>query len=331
MPTQNDFDIIKAPGLYQYDGGVLNSPSNSPNFRSIELGSSNRYSQIAMPWDSDQMFFRRKQDATFTPWREIIHTGNIGAYTQQSADTTAALDLKADKATTYTKTQVDDALALKYSQASATILQNYVYDMGTSLNENYYLKGETLQIVNAGLALKQDSLIIPSEGTSQGFGLISDNNVVRRLSGDNNIQVQGVLDLQSGSNTITDIKVSLNTNPTFSGNVSISGTMACSSRMTGKMFFCAGKVNADGTKAFTSSSGWIDFTCSVSSNTYTITFNSSHPAGSNYVIQVTGQGAIATVLNTNPPTATSFRVVLYSASTTWPTTTTAPFSFSVLH
>ena len=97
------------------------------------------------------------------------------------------------------------------------------------------------------------------------------------------------------------------------------------------MFFCAGKVNADGTKAFTSSSGWQDFTTSISGNTYTITFNSTHPSGSNYVIQVTGQGAVATVLNTNPPTGNNFRVVMYSASTTWPTTVQAPFSFSVLH
>ena len=83
MPTQNDFNIVKAPGLFQYDGGLSNAPSASLNFRSIELGSSNRYSQIAMPWDADQMFFRRKQDTTFTTWREVIHSGNIGAYTQQ--------------------------------------------------------------------------------------------------------------------------------------------------------------------------------------------------------------------------------------------------------
>jgi len=113
--------------------------------------------------------------------------------------------------------------------------------------------------------------------------------------------------------------------------LTVNGTLACSGRMTGKMFFCAGKVNADGTKAFTSSSGWIDFTCSVSSNTYTITFNSSHPAGSNYVIQVTGQGAIANVSGSVLPSATGFRVVVYSTISSWPTAATAPFFFSVTH
>ena len=57
-------------------------------------------------------------------------------------------------------------------------------------------------------------------------------------------------------------------NTTPSNTLAVHGTLACSGRMTGKMFPCAGKVNADGTKTFTSSSGLTDFTCSVSSNVY---------------------------------------------------------------
>ena len=100
--------------------------------------------------------------------------------------------------------------------------------------------------------------------------------------------------------------------------------------MTGKMFFCAGEIDADGTKAFTSSSGLTDFTCVGSSNQYQITFGTSHPAGTNYVIQVTAQGAIGNV-STNSLTANSLRVVIYSATTTWPTAATAQFVFTVLH
>ena len=63
------------------------------------------------------------------------------------------------------------------------------------------------------------------------------------------------------------------TNNTVPANtLTVNGTLACSGRMTGKMFFCSGKVNADGTKEFLSSSSFADFTSSVSSNTYTITF-----------------------------------------------------------
>jgi hypothetical protein len=97
------------------------------------------------------------------------------------------------------------------------------------------------------------------------------------------------------------------------------------------MFFCARKVNADGTKSFLSSGSLSDFTCSVSSNVYIITFGTSHPAGANYVIQVAGQGAIAHVSSSTVPTATGFRVVMYSAASTWPTGTTAQFFFTVFY
>ena len=73
------------------------------------------------------------------------------------------------------------------------------------------------------------------------------------------------------------------------------------------MFFCAGKVDADGTKAVLSPNSLADFACSVSSNVYQITFGTSHPAGANYVIQVSGQGSVATVSSSTVPTATGFR------------------------
>ena len=60
-----------------------------------------------------------------------------------------------------------------------------------------------------------------------------------------------------------------------------------------KMFFCAGRVDANGTKAFTSSSSCSDSPCSASNNVYQIKFDSSHPDGAKYVIQITGLGAVS--------------------------------------
>ena len=100
--------------------------------------------------------------------------------------------------------------------------------------------------------------------------------------------------------------------------------------MTGNMFFCAGKVNANGTKAFTSSSGLTDFTCSVASSVFQITFNSSHTSA-NYVIQITGQGVVASVPFSIRPTATGFRLVLHSTALAWATAVSQPFFFTVLH
>ena len=73
---------------------------------------------------------------------------------------------------------------------------------------------------------------------------------------------------------VVGTQATANTTPT--NTLTLNGTLACSGQMSGKMFFCAGKVNANGTQAFTSSSSLSDFACSVSSNVYQVTFNSSH-------------------------------------------------------
>ena len=75
----------------------------------------------------------------------------------------------------------------------------------------------------------------------------------------------------------------------------------------------------------------VDFTTSVTSGTYTITFGTSHPAGANYVIQLSGQNVVATVSSSNVPTAAAVRVVLYSLSASWATPTVQPLFLCVLH
>ena len=35
----------------------------------------------AMPFDTDKMFLRRKQDSSFTPWREVVHSGSVNTIT----------------------------------------------------------------------------------------------------------------------------------------------------------------------------------------------------------------------------------------------------------
>ena len=45
-----------------------------------------------MPWDTDQMFFRRKADSSFSNWLEVVHSGNINTFT---SGIQTALNLKA--------------------------------------------------------------------------------------------------------------------------------------------------------------------------------------------------------------------------------------------
>lgn len=74
-------DTVSTPGLYQYDGAFSGTkpPDNSPNYRTIEIGTTNRFSQIAMPWDSDGFYFRRHDGSAFSAWRTVIHDGNFTA------------------------------------------------------------------------------------------------------------------------------------------------------------------------------------------------------------------------------------------------------------
>jgi hypothetical protein len=75
-------DTISTPGLYQYDGGFggTKPPDNSPNYRTIEIGSSARFSQVAMPWNSDGYYFRRYDGTSFSTWRTVLHDGNYNSY-----------------------------------------------------------------------------------------------------------------------------------------------------------------------------------------------------------------------------------------------------------
>ena len=101
-----------------------------------------------MPFDYDKMFFRRQRNNDFSPWLEVVHSGNINTFIQPA------------------------------------------------------------------LSTKQDKSTFPSEDDFDGWRLVSADNIVRRLIGEDKIQVAGVLDLATGSNSITNIKIGLNTNMT---------------------------------------------------------------------------------------------------------------------
>ena len=75
-------DTVSTPGLYQYDGafGGTKPPDNGANYRTVEIGSGSRFSQIAMPWNSENIYFRRITDSTYSAWRTVIHDGNYTSY-----------------------------------------------------------------------------------------------------------------------------------------------------------------------------------------------------------------------------------------------------------
>ena len=95
MPYQFNVNAIKASGLYHYNGTtLLNAPSSSQNFRTIEIGRVDRYSQIALPWEADTMLFRRHRENNFTPWMQVTHSGDISTFIQLGEDTLSAVSDK---------------------------------------------------------------------------------------------------------------------------------------------------------------------------------------------------------------------------------------------
>jgi microcystin-dependent protein len=80
--SQTNFDLIKQPGLYQYDGTMTGTlpPIGSSNFRTVEVGSNARYSQIALPYNADGLCVRRMTDAAWSAWRTVLHDGNYNNY-----------------------------------------------------------------------------------------------------------------------------------------------------------------------------------------------------------------------------------------------------------
>ena len=71
----SNFDVIKSPGLYQYDGTMTSTPNSRANYRSVEIGSDGRYTQLAFPWDQDGAYYRRKTDTNWSAWVQLASYG----------------------------------------------------------------------------------------------------------------------------------------------------------------------------------------------------------------------------------------------------------------
>lgn len=80
--TQNNFNTVKPPGLYEYDGGLSNTPpDNTLNYRTVEIGHGGRYTQVAFSWDTERAFFRNQLNSNFNDWREFVTSQNRSQYT----------------------------------------------------------------------------------------------------------------------------------------------------------------------------------------------------------------------------------------------------------
>ncbi|WP_196782516.1 hypothetical protein [Chromobacterium paludis] len=57
------------PGIYEYDPAGEGAPTNIPNHTVLSMGRASRWTQLAMPYSQDQLFFRRNIDGKTGGWR----------------------------------------------------------------------------------------------------------------------------------------------------------------------------------------------------------------------------------------------------------------------
>lgn len=143
------FDSVKTPGLYQYDGaiGATKPPDGSANYRTIEVGSSTRYSQIALPWDSDNMYFRRQTNSTWSTWRTVLTDGNYNSYaptlTGTGASGTWGISITGNAATATSADQIDGVAFRNTGSNAGTAADSLEQNGITYVNSNISLLGQT--------------------------------------------------------------------------------------------------------------------------------------------------------------------------------------------
>jgi hypothetical protein len=77
-----NLDTQKAPGLYNYDGGIGGTQplgTNWYNVRTIEIGDASRYSQFVMPYADTRIFYRINQ-GSWQPYVELLHSSNYSSF-----------------------------------------------------------------------------------------------------------------------------------------------------------------------------------------------------------------------------------------------------------
>lgn len=79
--TNSNIDSDWGEGVVTFDPIPSGTPPiSSPNIRVLNLGNDyNRRTQVAFNYSTDQTWFRRKTCASWGPWCEYLHSGNIGS------------------------------------------------------------------------------------------------------------------------------------------------------------------------------------------------------------------------------------------------------------
>lgn len=84
----NNIDSDYGEGFITFDPIPTGTPPiSSPNIRTVNIGNDfNRRTQLAFPYNSDKVFFRRRTNSVWQSWNELWHNNNDGSGSGLDAD-----------------------------------------------------------------------------------------------------------------------------------------------------------------------------------------------------------------------------------------------------
>lgn len=158
VADNTDLNDIKAPGLYYCSGSpnISNIPPNESNWFSMVVNGESRHgSQTYYPSNSNQLYVRTWNTNGFKQWHRVINDDDYNNLSSSKADKATTytrneiesrLSGKADKSNTYTKSDVDSKLSGK---ANTSDVNARLPLSGGSMNKGGYVMWNTESPYNA--------------------------------------------------------------------------------------------------------------------------------------------------------------------------------------
>lgn len=132
VAANTDLNDIKAPGLYYCSGSpnIVNIPPNESNWFSMVVNGESRHgSQTFYPSNSNQLYVRTWNTNGFKQWHRVINDDDYNSLSS----------LKADKANTYTRNEIESKLSGKANTSDVNArlpLSGGIMNKGAFINWN---------------------------------------------------------------------------------------------------------------------------------------------------------------------------------------------------
>ena len=296
----SNFDTIKAPGLYQYDGAMTSTPNSDANYRTIEIGSNGRYSQIALNYSSDGMWFRRQTDANWSTWRQVWHSGNLTNLNQLTNGpgyvTSSGVTSVTGTAPVVSSGGTTPAISMA---AATTSVAGYLTAADWTTFNNKQATGLSLLLTGGSMSgtitsASSTNLTLTAAGSASTASTAFAVNITGGIGWDSSAAGKGgavnITGGRAGNNTTSSGAVMGGTVTITggAGNTLFAGSTPGNVTIFGGAAQIAGQAGADVTVS--ASNGYASATNSTGGNLYLVAGTGSGSSGSNGFVQISAPG-----------------------------------------